>query len=96
MASNYERTLNIKNYTIQDIYDLLNITDANPTDTQINMAIDNLSSKMKKEGNYDIVHFLSAARIKVIQDLRDNQFHKTFAILLNTLDCFCIVILCMC
>ena len=87
MSSNYERTVktntfdeDIKNYTIQDIYDLLNITSANPTDTQINMAIDTLSSKMKKEGNYDIVHFLSAARIKVIQELRDNQFHKTFAI----------------
>ena len=85
--SNYERPVktnafdeDIKNYTIQDIYDLLNITSTNPTDTQINMAIDNLSSKMKKEGNYDIVHFLSAARIKVIQELRDNQFHKTFAI----------------
>ena len=70
----------INNYTIQDIYDLLNITSTRPTDTQINAAIDILSSKMKKEGNYDIVHFLSAARIKVIQDMRDNQFNKTFSI----------------
>lgn len=87
--NNYESTTksnnntfdnDIKNYTIQDIYDLLNITSARPTDTQINTAIDIISSKMKKEGNYDIVHFLSAARIKVIQEMRDNQFNKTFTI----------------
>ena len=52
----------INDYSIEDIYELLNLdtsTISNPSDHEINDAIDPIITNMKKEGNQDIVNFFS-------------------------------------
>lgn len=59
---------NIDNYTIDDIYTILNLQDDNPSAYQITDAANNIIAKMKSEGNTTIATFFEQVREKALKE----------------------------
>ena len=64
---------NIENYSVEDILEMLNLTD-NSSEYQIKDAANAIISKMKEEGNEEISLFFQDALNKVLENLyNDNE-----------------------
>lgn len=63
---------NIDNYSIQDLYDILDLND-NSTDEQVNKNIDKLIEKIGDSDDYDLIDFFENVRKKLL----DNNNSKT-------------------
>jgi len=67
---------NIDNYSVEDILEMLNLTDTS-TEYQIKDAANTIISKMKEEGNEEISVFFQDALNKVLENLVDMDVYTT-------------------
>ncbi len=63
---------NIQNYTLEDIYVLLNLHNDNPSAYQISDAANKIIAKMKSEGNLTIAKFVEQLRTKALNSLDED------------------------
>ena len=72
--NNEENNINIDNYSIEDIMELLNLPD-DPSENVINENTDRIITKMRSEGNHEYVIFFQEARDKILDhiDELDNE-----------------------
>ena len=59
---------NIDNYSLSDLYEILNINES-ATKSEANDEINQLIEKLKKQGNNDLVDFFEKAREKIIDNI---------------------------